>query len=453
VGYRAVLRQVPQLRPLLTGYAVSSFGDAAQFSALLWLAARPPVDGLRVSLVVLATIAPGALIAPWTAAVGDTVQNRRDLLVAFDLIQAGLAIGLAVLETWAPLWALLSIIAAMSAIAATATATYSAALPEVVGAPHLGAVNGLYRSSAQLAGIAGAAAGGLMAASMPAPSTFALNSLTFLISAIALIRVSKLPFSVGRGSDQQNRVASSYLNSLREGWRFLRGSRPARALLVVGFLGTIGFSPAPVALVVLIRNVLHADGAVYGSAQGLIWTGLAFGGLVAGGLTSRRRTDLFGPAYLALALLTLGLGLSGVWWLALLCAFGRAAANGVTSLTSATLLQSEAPNRVRSGVVGTAYAIYEIPRMLLLPVSGTLIEAVGVRPVYAGMAVFITAAGVVALLRRKELSQIGLISEDSQTSSTTAGGVASREDAAKSEALSGLATSRSAAIPRGDAKR
>jgi hypothetical protein len=86
----------PQLRAILGAEALSATGDAVCWVGLLvWRLSRPDGTGL-IALAAVARLAPRVVFGPAGGVIADQC-DRPVLLVALDLVQAALMVGLAVM--------------------------------------------------------------------------------------------------------------------------------------------------------------------------------------------------------------------------------------------------------------------------------------------------------------------------------------------------------------------
>lgn len=400
-AYTGLFSEVSDLRKLWPAYGVSALGDAAQFTAILWLASRDEQAGFAVAIVVLALTAPSVLFGPWLGAVPDFLDNRRPVLVFADVLRAALAAAIPLAFSLAGLGGLLPLAVLMGGLSVVFGSSYRAALPEIVSHDRLARVNGLLATTGQLAYLAGAVLGGVLieAASIHVP--FWLNAATFLVSALLIAAVKREKFTVEHDASRAGR--KSYFAALAEGYRWIARDRRVRTLFLIGFIATIGFAPSPVALVVLTKDVLGGGAAWFGLLQAFMMAGLAVGSLVGGALKRASLAVGMSLGWLAMGIGTLGLGLSTALWMAAMFALARSAMNGAAVVLETTLLQQVTPNEVRGRIAAIASATSEIPRVAILPVAGALVDGFGPRIVYMLMALFIAGAGGLGLLHRRRL--------------------------------------------------
>lgn len=189
---------------------------------------------------------------------------------------------------------------------------------------------------------------------------------------------------------------------VRDGFAYTRSQQAVSLLIAIGVLATLGFAPAIVALVVLASEELAVGSFGYATLQALIVVGLAGGAALAARLPpERRKTDLMILGYLGMGAATVGLGLASSFWFAAAVVTLRGGFNSLLSVPSRTLLQQLVPDEYRGRVFAVTTTLQEIPRVLIVPLAGVLIELVGVRLVYVAMGlIIVVTAGFIAAVRQ-----------------------------------------------------
>jgi MFS family permease len=286
VGYRAALAS-RELRAIVGGQLVSVAGTSIAAVALTILVYRrtdsPLLSSLTFALGFLPYLVGGALLS----GVVDRVRPRR-LVVRFDLAAAALAAAMALPGLpIAVLFALLLAIGTLSSVEGGARASLVRAS---VAADAYVPARSLQRVSAQLAQIAGNAAGGLLLLVLTPRGALLVNAASFAFSA-ATARLG-----IADHANTGERSTAPLLRDSLGGVRRLLARAELRRLLLLGWL-TPMFSVAPEALAAPYVAGEHASPALVG------WWLVALPvGLVAGDiagvrwLSARRQRRLVGPA-------------------------------------------------------------------------------------------------------------------------------------------------------------
>jgi DHA3 family tetracycline resistance protein-like MFS transporter len=208
---------------------------------------------------------------------------------------------------------------------------YVASVPDITPREALPSANSLTGLSRQITGVAGPALGATIVALGGTPTAFALDAVSFFLSAACLVVIPKTP--PGATTSQQS---SGVLGDLKAGLSAVLGSPWLWITIVLAALGNVtSGGPMSVALPFLVKNSLNADVAALGlissmsslgAVLGSIWLGrrsqlrqrgrIAYGGLVASGLmvfALGLPIGLFGAAIAAL-IFGLSLAAFGLIW-------------------------------------------------------------------------------------------------------------------------------------------
>lgn len=386
---RAGLRDVfgrPAYRRLWTARTVSQWGDTFNVVALALLIFGLTGTGLGVSGVVAAEILPVLLFAPLAGPLVDRWPRVR-VMIGSDALRFVLAVVLAVWHE-APV-GVYAISFGMSVGAVFFNPAASSLLPALVGEDELVAANSGIWTAAVISQIALAPLAGFVVVSVGPGPAFALNAVSFAISALVLrgLEVSAGPRPLGR---------LRWWTDARNGARVLVNHRLLRALAVGQLLAALAAGATSALLVVLAKQSLGVTGSGYGTLMAAIGVGAALGPLALSKLIGdpRRPLFVFGP-----------FGLRGVVDLVLasvtalpvavvaLILYGVGTSTGAVTFNS--LLQAETPENVRGRVFATMDVLWHGGRLASLAAGGLLADLYGITTVYyLGGLLLITAAAV-----------------------------------------------------------
>ena len=375
-------------RRLLAAHGLSSLGDGAAAVALALLAYRTAGSAWGVTCALLAGFLPAALLSARFGALSDRVSRRR-IAVSADIVRALAYAGLCLVGS-------LAAVCALALLAGVATSafrpTVRAAMPAV--APDgrtLAALGGGYSALRDLGFVAGPALCGLAVLTVGLDGAFALNAVTFAISALLLTGVGAL--------DRPR--ASSCASSAP-------GAPAGVSWRVAGVPLLISCS----ALVVLIGGQVNVAepllaGRVFGSGDaGYAWLAASYGlGTAAASLTLGRELALRHAAVVyGVAVTICGLGMAGAALapsLGLACAaFAAAGAgNGALVVQATNVLQRLVPD----GQLGRAFGVKESVEagafVIAVLTGGALCSVLGVRALIAGAGLAVAAVGVLVGVR------------------------------------------------------
>jgi MFS family permease len=382
-------------RNLYFAVAASELGDALHYIALMWFAldAGGP---LGVIAVRLADSIPALVFGLHGGVAADRFDRRR-LMVGADAVRAATLVPIAVagLTGHLELWAL--VVAAFVLETATSyfAPAYGALLPALVDRRNVQSANALVQATAQAVSIGGWALAAALVWLLPISAFFALNALSFAVSALLIARVR-----TGRG-----RASHEDPPHVREALTALRPLPTlACAIAVLGVAVTISSGTWIGGVPTLVRDTLgHGAGAF-----SLVMVGYAAGAIVSGivlaHLQVRRKAQasmllwtLYLPAYGLIALGdSLGVVIAGAACAAL------AQSSAVVLLTSAA--QEEVPDSLLGRVVGLISLTHRGAHATGLLCVSTLFAFVEPRAVFAAAALALPAVGVAGVAVARTMS-------------------------------------------------
>ena len=274
---------------------VSMAGSWAYNVALLAVVYERTESLAWVGAATLGRFIPQLLFSPYAGVVADRFERVR-VMVSCDLIAAASQAALAVLVLAEAPAAPLIAVAAVTAIAMTPYEPAVAAVtPQLVGEEHLAAANSIRGVIENVVQVAGPALGALMLFLVPAWTVFALDGVSYVISALVVSRISmrSRPVDVTEGG------AAGPLRQMAVGLREIARSRAVGLLVALSVLASMVYGIDTVLFVGASeeRLGLGPDGF------GVLMTGLAVGGLLAAAAVNRLAGSSRLAAVLTLAML------------------------------------------------------------------------------------------------------------------------------------------------------
>ena len=394
----------PGYRRLWTARTVSQVGDVAQITTLALLLVHLTGSAIGVTGAVLAEIAAVLLLGPFAGSLVDRLPRVR-VMVAADAVRIVLASALA---GWhgspGVAYGVAFGLAAGQVFFGPASQSL---LPALVDETELVAANSGIWTAAVSAQVLVAPVAALLATQVGFGAAFAVNAVSFAVSAAVLIglREPARPRPVS--------VSSPFAHA-RDGLKALAALPLLKALAAGQLLAALSAGATSALLVVLAKDRLGGGGG-YGLLIAAIGVGAALGPL----LLTRRITDprrpllVFGP-YAVRGLVDLVLSVVTAVPLAAgaLLFYGLSTSTG--NVTFSSLLQSRVPEDLRGRAFAGFDVLWQTGRLLSLLGGGLLADAVGIRAVYLLGGLLLLAAAAVGALgardneaSRRALAQAG----------------------------------------------
>jgi MFS transporter, DHA3 family, macrolide efflux protein len=305
-----------------------------------------------------------------------------------DLTRAAVLAPVAVLglSGHLPLWALVAAAFVITTADSYFAPAYGAILPSIVERRNIQTANGLLRATTEALSVGGWALAAALLAFTPISAFFAVNAVSFLISAGLLVGVV-----AGRG-----RAPHEGVPRIREGFAALR-PRPllAAAVLALGVGVTISSGTWMVGVPTLVRDTLHRGAGSFALTAMAYAVGSAVSGIVLTRRPVRRKAlgsllawTIYLPAYLLFAF-------AGSLWVVLGGAALAGAAQGSAWILVNSAAQVEVPDHLLGRVMGLVSLTHRGAHATGLLFVSPLFALLAPHTVFAGAALALPLVGIV----------------------------------------------------------
>jgi MFS family permease len=383
-------------RLLWSARAVSFLGDSLALVALMLHVASTTGQALAVALLLLAGDFAPALLGPLTGTVADRLE-RRGVMVACELLQGALMVGVAL---WLPSLPLLLVLVGLRAVAGQVFQPASrAAVPALVPGDDLERANAAIGVATNGGETLGPLVAALLLPVLGVRGVLLVDAASFLVSALLL---GFLPAMVAGGQGAAG-PRGSFLADAGTGLRYLWGQATVRAV-AVGYFAVVACTGIDdVALVFLATGTFGAGAAVVGLLLAAVGIGLLAGyALLA---RSRGRIPMTVLLLAGFAVSSAGNLLTGLAW-AVAAAFALQAVRGLgiaaMDVAATTLIQRIVPPRLLGRVFGSLYGGIGVAAALAYLLGGLLLDRTTPRVAFvAAGAAGLLATGSTALALRR----------------------------------------------------
>jgi MFS family permease len=359
------LREHREFRLLWFGQVVSGMGNQITRIALPFQVYVLTGSTLAIGALVLAQLIPILVFSLGAGSVADAVDRRKLLIVTqvgMGLTSTAL-VGLALMPS-PPLIAIFIVAFLAAGLGSVDGPTRSAAIPRLVTPGHLPAAIALNQLNFQMASVVGPAIGGLLLATLGLAGAYAADVLSFAASLAALLVIGPLA-PIGR-------VTRPGLTAIREGLRYAADRRVILSTFAIDLVAMIFGMPTAL-FPVLALDIFKVGPIGVGLLAAAPGVGAFFGALLSGWVSRVQRT---GRA-VALAVIVWGLAITGFglaifsFPLALFLLAVAGAADVLSAVFRATIIQLEAPDELRGRVMSIHMLVVTSgPRMGDLEATG-----------------------------------------------------------------------------------
>jgi MFS family permease len=381
---RSALRY-QDFRWLLSALAVSQIGDWLYNLALVVLVYDRTHSALLAGVTTAARVVPVVVLGPLGGVLADRFDRRR-IMITCDLARIGLMVLLAAVAAFRlPILLAPVIAAAATAAAAPYLPCVAAVTPRVVDDADLPGANAARSAVTGVGIILGPALGGVLLLLGSAASAFALNALTFGLSALAVLAIrTDGAFRPRRAAGR----AGGLLREMGQGAAALRAHPAALRLVGADTMCSVLYGAQTVLLLLVSRQIgLGAQG--YGYMFAALGAGGLLGTAVAGRLSRLRPRPVLAAALAVAGAPTLLLAV--VRWPA--AAIVLTGLTGMGALLVEILTETTLQRELDEDVFGRAYGL-AFPAAIAGIVVGSVI-APGLAALLGGSGALVVVGGTV----------------------------------------------------------
>jgi len=291
-------------RWLLSSLAVSETGNWLYAAATVIYILEATGSASWVGIAAVVRLMPYILFGPVGGAIADRFDRRRVMIVS-DLARAGLMGVLTVVATSSSTTSVVVVIAITfvnNSFSAPFYPAVTALTPSVVTEDDLAAANALSGTIDNLALAFGPALSALLLLVGPPPAAFAVNGLSFLLSALLVARVSV------RGRVGEVEVEGTLRSRMVAGARAI--SRSHEAVLLIGLSIAFGFTFGQE--IVLFGPITEEFLGLSLDATGLLFAAPGIGGILATAAAGRLAARSHTAGILTMSVLIAGIPLTAL---------------------------------------------------------------------------------------------------------------------------------------------
>ena len=395
VGYLQLIRGNVDFRYLWSGQIVSLFGDWFSLIGSAALIAQLTQSGLAVGgLFVIRMLAQ--FVGTQIGGVAADRYNRKRLLILTDITRSIVAFGFLFVRGPEQVWLIYALSALLMAISGVFFPTRTAILADIVAKRELGSANALSATTWSVMLAVGSALGGFAAGQWGIYQAFAVDGLSFLVSAALIARVHYQHEDAGRKADLH-----AVLNEYMDGLRYLK--READILFITLHKAALGLLIAGGAInivMVQISESIFVIGEGGATSLGILFAVVGLGTGI-GPILSRRITGdrersirLILPTLYLLA--TVGLVVAAQissFGIVLLGMFIRTFAVGAIWVFTTQLLYQLVPENYQGRVFAVEIAVFTLGAAISGAIGGWLLDATSIG--VSGLMWLMAAAGLI----------------------------------------------------------
>lgn len=378
VSYRELLVRNANYRYLWVAQVISELGDWFANVAVLGLSLQLTGSPLVVMGVMLANTIPAMFTGPLAGVVVDRLDRKR-VLIAADLVRAILALGFLLVARRSQVPLIYVLTGLMTFVSLFFRAGRDALLPSLATGPELLAANALVRSTMALMLATGGFAGGIVAGLFGFRTAFIMNSLSFILSAVIVLRVEAPHRRRAAGHPAEIAPAhpltfARHWADYTEGLRYIRQTPLVLGIVLLGVGWATGGGPAQILFSLfgdqVFRRGVAGIGILYGAAGLGVLLGTTITSHTAHHLSFGLYKWIVAACYIAHGLFYALFSQAPSWHAAVTLIGLSRFAIGISLVLNATQLMRVVPDGFRGRVFATAESATLTTMMLTMTLAG-----------------------------------------------------------------------------------
>ena len=333
---------------LWAGQLVSQSGDFIFDVAAIWYVLQLTGDLFKVGIAVATILLPAIFIGPIAGVYLDRF-NRRDVMLASNLVQSAVAGLIGVLYSLGSLnfLVLLVMLFVLNSGAQFVRPAVTAMVPGITEKKDLSTANSLFSLSTSVNQVAGYGIGGIIVLALGVAVPFYYDSLTFLFAAAMLSLITRSLGAIPKGVHDPNSLSSdhvSFTEKFVQGLRFIRSSKFLIQLVIVGLVVNFFGAGIFALLAPYAKNVISGNAGTYGAILTTYSVGAVIGSVLVGKLQLRNYVGkMLFAGVIGQGLVIVGIGFTTVLFLALALSFAIGVLQTMVNVPIAVFVQTRVP--------------------------------------------------------------------------------------------------------------
>ncbi|MBT3604465.1 MAG: MFS transporter [Candidatus Latescibacteria bacterium] len=379
VGYFDLIRSNKNWRYLWLGQIVSLLGDWFNLIASASLIASLTDSGFAIGgLFVVRALAP-FLVSPFAGVMADR-YNRKNILIGCDIVRIFIVIGFLFIKDPQFAWVIYLLTALQLGVGGVFFTARRAITPDIVAPHEIGPANAIGSATWSVMLAIGAAIGGLVSGAFGVYTAFAIDSVTFIVSALFILRVKyQVPAEVTKARSVSIwRFHEQYLDGLRYLKRYPEILAITLHKAALQLTLSSGYEIAQVQIAKNIFPIGVAGAISLGLLYATSGVGSGLGPIIARSFTGDRISHLRKTITLGYFIAALGLVIISTLHSFPVVVIGgllRSVGGGIAWVFSTQLLLLLVPTHVRGRVFSFEQASFALTSSIAAATSGLLLDA------------------------------------------------------------------------------
>lgn len=375
---REILK-IRNFRMLWIGQVISSFGDSLTSLSLLILVNHLTGSTAALALMAIVVALPQVTVGLVAGVYVDRL-NRQRIMIVSDVVRGTMVLGFILVSTRETLWLLYVIAFAQSTIGTFFGPARSAMIPNIVAKEQLMNANALSQTSEIFVRVLGMAAAGLIIGVFDVYwPAFIIDSLTFFISALFIMRIQvpRIPTQAVAGG------ARMVWLQFKEGIQIITHNRILRGTLVAAGVTMLGLGAVNVLLVPMIVNDLGLPETWFGLLEIAQVSSMILSASIVGYLAARYKpTRIISGSLIGLGTMVALIGALNTIWQMWLVLFSIGWFITPLQASISTITQTSIQDEMRGRVGAALGTLIQTANLLSMAMAGVIGDWIGVRSAF-----------------------------------------------------------------------
>ena len=379
---------------LWLGQVISQIGDSFTFLALLITVNRLTGSTVAMGMMMISLTLPQLVFSFLAGVVVDRV-NRKHVMIISDLLRGLLVLAFLTVRSAEQVYVFYVVGFLLSSVSVFFAPAKTAMIPRIVeGEDKLLSANALSQTIRVVALLIGPALAGFLIAWAGAAVAFIVDSLTYFISAVAIVTIT----TSGQTVDEEQISVRMLGHRLAEGISYTLHNKTVLGIIVTLLVALLGVGAIEVLFVPYLQREFGVGPEGLGFVQTTQGVGMLVGSLLVGNLAERFRLTRIIACSVALLGSTVALcGVVSQFLLIPLATFGAGLGLAPLNAALSTLIQRTVPNEKLGRVSSVVETTMTLSYLLSMGGAAFLADALGIRAVFIG-AGMVTALAVLPAL-------------------------------------------------------
>ncbi|MFB0832702.1 MFS transporter [Brevibacillus laterosporus] len=395
--YSLVLKRNPDFNKLFFAAVLSMIGTQMHRFALPWIVYDISGSATLMAVNFTISLVPGFFFGLIGGILSDR-YSRKKVLIISDLLASFFTI-LIVFLHFGPIelkvWHLFVLTFILSSINSVYLPSFRAGMPSLVVKDDVITANGLFSVAQSFVSLGGPILAGMMIGFVGPWTNIAVNSVSFLLSAIIIMIIKNNELS----QVQDQKKKSTFFSDLYEGFDVIKRTKWLLCGIFLIFGIYLGTGSVGSLIQYYLRNELHIDGMLFGISFALFeFIPMLVAGYYAPLLGKKFKMEsvvLSGAFMYALSLI--GMGITTIYPIVIFSGMILNASSVFIVVNWNTMIQQQIPNHILGRVSGTVLTVQSVALLSGGAISSFLITLISAQWVLIGFGLITGLFAVITL--------------------------------------------------------